>query len=175
RIDLRKITIDRLVDLTMGHYPPLLNDERLLANTSHRRHVVTDKENRAALRADLLHLGETLFLKLRIADSQDFINQQHFRLQMRRHSKRESHVHPARITLHRRVEKLFDLRKRDYLVELAIDLRLLHAENRAVEIDVFTASQFGVETGADFQQRADAPANLRESARGRGDAREQAK
>ena len=47
----------------------------------------------------------------------------------------------------------------DDLVELAVDLGLFHAEDRAVEVDVFAAGQFGVEAGADFEEGADAAAH----------------
>src|SRR5262249_18524516 len=133
---------------------------------------VTDKQNRAPLCADFLHLLKTLLLKLRVADGQHFINQQHFGLEMRSHAERESHVHPARITFDRRIEKLLYLSEGNDLVELAIDLRLLHTENRTVEINVFTTGELRMETRTDFQQRTDTPVNLGESTRGRGDARE---
>src|SRR3981081_377527 len=73
----------------------------------------------------------------------------------------QAHVHAARGTLHRRVDKPFDFGKGDNLVELAIDFSFVHAENRAVEIDVLAAGELGMKAGADFEQRADAPVNLR--------------
>ena len=63
---------------------------------------------------------------------------------------------PRRIALHRRVEELLDLGKGDDLVELAPDLGARHAEDRAVEIDVLAAGQFGMEAGADLEQAGDA-------------------
>ena len=48
-----------------------------------------------------------------------------------------------------------DLGERDDLVELAVDLGLRHAEDRAVEVDVLAAGQLGVKAGADLQQRGD--------------------
>ena len=53
---------------------------------------------------------------------------------------------------------LLDLGERDDLVELALDLRPLHAQDRAVEVDVLAAGQLRVEAGADLQQRRDPPA-----------------
>ena len=51
---------------------------------------------------------------------------------MRSHGKREPDIHPARITFHRRVEKLFDFGKRDDLIELSANFGAVHAENCAV-------------------------------------------
>src|SRR5215213_432507 len=84
------------------------------------------------------------------------------------HAKRESHVHSTRVTLHRRVEKLLDFRKRDHLIKLAIDLRLLHSEDCTVEIDVFTTGQLRMKASADFEQRADTPVNFSASTCGPG-------
>src|SRR6185369_5021727 len=83
-IDLRQISIDRLIDLTLRHRSSLLDDQRMLADASHSRHVVTNEKYRATLNTDVAHLLETLFLKLRVTDSQHLIDQQHFRLEMRR-------------------------------------------------------------------------------------------
>jgi hypothetical protein len=38
---------------------------------------------------------------------------------------------------------------------MAVDLRLVHAEVRAVEVDVLTAGQLRVEAGADLEQACD--------------------
>src|SRR6185369_6165504 len=107
----------------------------MFADAAHGRHVVTDKQNRATLHADVAHLLETLLLKLRITDRQHFGSQQRFRLEMRRNTKREPHVHAARITLHGGLKKLLALGKTDDLVELPLDPTLAHAEDRPAEID----------------------------------------
>src|SRR5262249_31751729 len=60
----------------------------------------------------------------------------------------------------------------DDLVELAGDLRSLHAKDRAAEIDVLASTQLTMKTYADFQQGADAAVDFRRSARGIGDAGE---
>src|SRR5829696_8493537 len=86
--------------------------------------------------------------------------------------KREPHIHAARVSLHRRVDEFFYLREGDYLVELPLNLCLPHAEDGAVEEDVFAAGQFGVEAGPDFEERADAPMDLDFAFRRGGDARE---
>ena len=65
-----------------------------------------------------------------------------------------------------------DLGEGDDLVELARDLRAPHPEDRAVQVDVLAPGQLGVEAGADFEQAADAAADL-DVALGRlGDPRE---
>ena len=71
---------------------------------------------------DLIHLAKTLLLELGIADREHLVDDQDFRLQMRRDGKRQPHIHAGRIALHRRIEKPLDLGERDDLVELFADL-----------------------------------------------------
>ncbi len=74
--------------------------------------------------------------------------------------------------LHRRVEELLHLGKGHDLVELARDLRALHPQDRAVQIDVLAAGELGMEAGADLQQRPNAAADLRAPLRRLRDPRE---
>ncbi len=79
---------------------------------------------------------------------------------MSSHSKSQSHVHAAGIVLHRGVNELLDLGKVDYLIKLLFNLRLLHAQYGAVQIDVFSPGQFRVEAGAHFQKGTHPTVNL---------------
>src|SRR5207302_8193431 len=85
---------------------------------------------------------------------------------------RQPNVHAARIALHRRIEKLINLGEGDDLVKFLSDLAAAHPQDRAVEIDVLSSGQFGVKSGADLQQAADAAANLHFAATGLGDSRQ---
>ncbi len=73
--------------------------------------------------------------------------------------------------LQRRVEKALDLREGHDFVELPVDFALAHAQDRAAQIDILAAGQLGMKAGADFEQAADASANLREAGRRARDAR----
>ena len=73
----------------------------------------------------LAHLAQTFLLKRRVADRQDLVHDQNFRLQMRGDGERQSHIHAATVSLDRRVEELLDFGKRHDLVEFALDLRRL--------------------------------------------------
>ena len=67
---------------------------------------------------------------------------------------------------------LLDLGERDDLVELAVDLGAPHAEDRAIEVDVFPPGQLRVEARADFEERADASVDLGDAEGRLGDARQ---
>ena len=81
----------------------------------------------------------------------------------------EADLHAARIALDRRVQEFVDAGEIDDGIELAVDLAPRHAQNGAVEIDVFAAGELGVEAGADFQQAAHAAVQLDAPAAGRRD------
>ena len=89
---------------------------------------------------------------------------------MRRDREGEPHIHARREPLDRRVEKLLHLGEGDDLVEPPFDLGAPHAENGAVEIDVFAAGQFGMKAGADFEHAGDPAGELDASLVGLGDA-----
>ena len=144
----------------------------MLAERADGTHVVTDKKHRApVLRGDLAHFAEAFFLEARVADREDFINEQDLRFEVRGHGEGEADEHAARIVFHRRVYELLDLGERDDLVELRADFPALHPEDGAIEEDVFAACEIGVKAGADFEQRGETTAEDRATAGRLGDAR----
>ena len=76
------------------------------------------------------------------------------------YSKSQADIHTAGIALDRRVDKPFNPGERNYLIELPVNLRSRHAEDRAVEVYVLAARQFLVKAGTHLQQAADAPLDL---------------
>src|SRR4029077_16119397 len=64
-------------------------------------------------------------------------------------------VHSAGIALDRCVDEGLDLGEVDDLVELLPNLRSLHSQDAAVEVDVLTPRQIGMKSGRHFDQRAE--------------------
>src|SRR5438309_1826477 len=89
---------------------------------------------------------------------------------MRRHRERQAHVHAARVPLDRGINELLHLGEGYDLVELAGDLRLLHAQDGAVQENVVPTRQLGMESGSDFEQRSYAAPDLYTAPGGLGDA-----
>src|SRR5258708_28546909 len=83
---------------------------------------------------------------------------------MRGYGKRQPHVHSARVMLHRCIQELFHLGKRDDLVEGGLYLGAFHAEDGSVEKDIFATGQFRMKAGSNFKQTGDASANADQSA-----------
>src|SRR3954462_11992813 len=76
---------------------------------------------------------------------------------MRGDGKRESDVHAAAVAFDGGVEEFIDFGKGDDFVELSFYFSGLHAEDCAVQEDVFASGPFGMEAGANFQQTLHAP------------------
>src|SRR5215471_12429386 len=72
--------------------------------------------------------------------------------------------------LDRRIEELLDLGEGDDLVEFAFDLDAAHAEDRAVQKDVFATGQFGMKPGANLEQAGHTASKCHPPSRRFGDA-----
>ena len=66
-----------------------------------------------------LHAAEAAALELGVADGEHLVDEQDLRLEVRRDREGETHVHAARVALHRRVDEALDPGELDDLVELA--------------------------------------------------------
>ena len=81
---------------------------------------MADEQNGAVLvDSNRLHLAQRLLLKARIAYRKDLINDEDFRLEMRRHGERKPDIHAAAVALDRGIEKSFHLREVNDLVEFS--------------------------------------------------------
>src|SRR5262249_40665854 len=115
--------------------------------------IMADKKNGSAFSSsDIPHLTQTLLLELYVSYRENFIYHKNLRLKVSRHSKRKPHIHTARVMLHRGIKKSFNFRKGHDLVELAFDLVAGHAENCAVEENIFSPGKFRVKSGPYFQE-----------------------
>ena len=104
--------------------------------------------------SDILHLSNSLFLKLCITNSQHLIHYKNFGIKVGCHSKAETNLHTAAIALHWRINITFTSRKSDDLIQLASYFLLGHTQNGAIHIDVFKSRHLRMETRTDFKQRA---------------------
>lgn len=91
-------------------------------------------------------------MELGIADGEDFIYDEDFGFEVGGDGEGESDVHPGGVAFDGGVYKLFDTGEGYDFVEFAADFGAGHAEDGAVEVDVFATAQFGVEAGTDFEQ-----------------------
>src|SRR3989344_2081618 len=113
---------------------------------------MTYKQNRPSFLGNPAHLTHTFLLERSVADCEHFIYKENFGFQMSCNGKSEPYVHSARVMLYRRLDKFFNFREGDNNVKFVVDLVFFHAQYRAIEVDVFPPSQFGVKSRSDFQQ-----------------------
>src|SRR3982751_3104563 len=76
---------------------------------------------------------------------------------MRRDSKREAHIHTTAVMLYRRIEKFVDLSKGYDFIEFLSNFALGHTEYGAVQEDILSSGEFGMEARSDFQQAGNPP------------------
>src|SRR5271155_5353540 len=113
---------------------------------------MADEQDGSPAARDFTELAQAFFLELGVADGEDFINDENFRIEVRRHRESETDIHAAGVALHGGVEEFFNTGEIDDGVKALLDFPAGHAENGAIEEDVFAAVEFGVEAGPDFQK-----------------------
>ena len=103
---------------------------------------------------------EALGLKGYVTHRKNFVEQNDVRLKVRGNGEAESHIHSRGIAFHRHIDVFFEPGELDDAVHLRGNLGSPHAQHRAVKVDVFPASEFGMKTGADLNQGCEPASNL---------------
>ena len=65
--------------------------------------------------------------------------------------KRKPHMHAARVSFDRRIQKLFNFCECHNGVELLIDLAFRHSKDSTIHIDIVSSGQVRVKTCPDFE------------------------
>ena len=131
---------------------------------------MADEKNRAALGRNGAHLSQAFALEFCVAYREDLVHHKDFRVQVRRDGKGKADGHiRSRSPLDGGVDVLLDTGEINYFIEFSIDFSYLHAHNGAVQIYVFSAGQFWMEAGPDFEEAGNSPFDLNGSLRGSGD------
>src|ERR1700733_8024029 len=124
------------------HVPVGEHDPTLTKRCDHG-HAVAYKDDRPAIViAHILHFSEAFLLEFRIADCEHLIDDQDLRLQKGGYCKGKAHIHPGRISFHRRIDIPLNAGKIDDLVEFPSDLSTGHAKDGAVQEDIIPTTQF---------------------------------
>ena len=140
--------------------PAGLQVEGLIAQRADEILVVRHDQDGAAGLLDLVEPVHALALERRVADREDLVDDQDLRIEMHGDGEREPGIHAAGIGLHRPLEILADVGEAHDVVELALDLGFVHAEQLAVDHQIVVAAELGVEAGAKLDQRRDAAIDL---------------
>ena len=116
---------------------------------------VRHEEDRFPAPLEFRELVEALVGEPFVADGEDLVDEEDIGIDVYRHGKAETHIHPRRICLHRRVDELFELGKLDDLFEAGGDLALGETEHDAVDEDVLASGDLGVEPRTQLDERRD--------------------
>src|SRR5262249_1731251 len=116
--------------------------------------IVADEKDGAAAVRDFVHLSEALFLKFEVADGQNFVDEENFRLEMGGYGEGQAHLHSGAEMLQRSVEVTIDFRERNDGILFPVDFAFAHPENGAAEINVLATGELGVKAGTDLEQAA---------------------
>src|SRR4029077_12472938 len=85
----------------------IFQPEDALAEAANLIHLVADENDRPSAFRDILHLAQTFFLELEVADSEYFIYEKNFRLERGGHGKCQPHLHSRAEIFERRIEITF--------------------------------------------------------------------
>ena len=137
--------------------PSVIQHDAPCAKLADGVHIMADIEDRAALRiSGIAHFAEALLLELHVSHGENLIHDHDLTIEMCGDGEGQFDIHAAGVTLHRRVDELFHLRKLNDLVEFAVDLCPRHTENRAIHIDILSARQFRMKARTNLQHRGNA-------------------
>ena len=133
-------------DLAVIHY------HAAVAKLADGVHIVAYVEDGFALGGGhLAHFVKTLLLEFDVAYGEHLVHYEDVGVEVSGDGERELYVHSRGVALYGGVDKLAALGKLDYLLDLAVDLGAAHAQNGAVEVDVFAAGKLLVEACADLE------------------------
>src|ERR1035437_7616409 len=117
---------------------------------------VGDKEDGDAAGAQLMHFAHAALAEINIAHGEGFIHEEDFGIDVDGDGEGQTNDHAAGIGLDGLVDEGADLGEALDVFVAFVDLAGGEAEDGAVEVDVVAAAEFGVEAGAQFEQRGDA-------------------
>src|SRR6266508_4754506 len=111
-----------------------------------------DQQNGSAAVDNFVHLRKALLLKFGIAHGEHFIDNEYLRVEVRGHGECQPHIHTTRVMFDRSFEKLLSAREINDFIKLRVDLAPAHAQDRAVQINILTASEVRMKAGANVEK-----------------------
>jgi hypothetical protein len=97
------------------------------------------------------HFSQAFFLEGDVADRQDLIDQERFRLHVSRDGEGQPHLHSGAVMFQRGIDEILNFGEGDDPIEFPVDFFFAHAEDRAVEVGILPAGELRVKAGADFE------------------------
>ena len=122
---------------------------------------VGNEEDGDAARAQFVDFAHAALAEIDVAYRQGFVHQQDFGVDIDGDGEGQADYHAARISFDRLIDEVADFGEVFDVFVALVDLAGAEAEDGAVQVDVVAAAEFGIESGAEFEQRCDAPVDRR--------------
>jgi len=98
-----------------------------LAEAANLVELMANEDHGAASSGHVAHFAEAFLLKIDVTDSEDFIDEEYFRLEMGCDGESEADVHARGVVLDGRVNEFFELGEGDDFVEFLSDFSISHS------------------------------------------------
>ena len=141
----------------MALHAPAIEPHGVVAQVLDQAERVRDQQNGLPAAPELGELVEALVRESLVAHGEHLVDEQHVGLDVNRHGEPQTHVHAGRIRLDGRVDELPELREVDDVVEAIVNLTLGQAQHDPVDEHVLAPGDFGMESGAELDERGDPP------------------
>ena len=112
-------------------------------------------KHRFAVLDELPHFGKRLSLKSLIADGEDLVDDQDIGIDFDGDGKGKAHGHPARVSFERLVDEFVEAGEVDNRLFFLVHFAAFETEEGAVQVNVLAAGKFGMEAGAEIEERGD--------------------
>src|ERR1700758_2498133 len=123
-----------------------------MAHPAEVSHLVIYYDHGMALFEDRFYPLKAFLFERRVPHRNDFIQNDDFRVEIRRHGKSQADVHPAGIVFNRYIDKFFQPGEINDLVELLADLFLGETQHGAIQVDVVSSRKLRMESGPYLKQ-----------------------
>src|SRR5256885_14751354 len=94
--------------------------------------LMRDHDHGTAFARQLAHTIKRSLLKSMIADGEHLVDDEHVGVHVRSYCEAQSCAHPARITLHWRVDEFLELREGNDVIEPSVDVGARHPHDRSL-------------------------------------------
>ena len=156
--DEADVAIDDVVGRALGFDAAVEQEDGAVAERFDQAEIVGDEEDGDFAFAEFLELADAAVGEDGVADREGFVDDENFGIDVDGGGEGEADVHAAGVFLDGALDELADLREGLDGGHGAVDFGAAESHDLAVEVDVLAAGEFGVESGAEFEQGGDAPA-----------------
>lgn len=130
----------------------MIDENNSITEPFDRLHIMTYKHNGCLVMLQLIKIIEAFSLEVRITHREHFVNQKDISLRPGRNRESQAHLHAAGVVLQLLIHEGFELGEIDDIVVHFIHFGRTEAAERAAQVDVLAARQFGVEADAELDE-----------------------